>query len=372
MINPKAFCDHLFGIGVDFFTGVPDSLLKSFCTHLMTYSEDRHIIAANEGCAIGLATGMYLASGRTPVIYMQNSGIGNATNPLLSLMDSDVYSIPAILLIGWRGEPGTKDEPQHLKQGKITRELLSTMGIENVVMSDNEEELTEQINRCKNHLDVNSSPFAFIIRKGTFSDTVAENDVISNYPSREESIEAIVSTSKGKAIFVSTTGMASRELYEIRERKHQGHEKDFLTVGSMGHASQISLAIAIKKPDVRVFCIDGDGAAIMHMGGMSTIGTVRPKNLVHVVLNNGSHDSVGGQPTVGLMIDLPKTAEAMGYARSYSTDDVSKICEILERNEEGPVFIEMRVRKGARENLGRPRETPKENKMIFMEYVRGL
>jgi len=369
MIDPKILCNLLSDIGADFFTGVPDSLLKPLCTLLGTYPQDKHIIAANEGCAVGLAAGVHMATGSVPVVYMQNSGMGNATNPLLSLTDQEVYSIPLIMLIGWRGEPGVKDEPQHVKQGKLTCELLGTMGIEHVIMAQENDELKDQMRICEEHLRKNSSPFAFVIRKGTFSDVIDDNDIGNDLPYREEAIEKIVKASDENDIFVSTTGMASRELYEIRERMRQGHEKDFLTVGSMGHASQIAAGIAIKRPDRKVFCIDGDGAVIMHMGGMSAIGKIHPANLVHIVLNNGSHDSVGGQPTAGPDIDMLKIAEATGYVSVHSADTVSGLNTILGKIGAGPVFIEIKIRKGARKDLGRPKETPQENKRKFMEHV---
>ena len=292
MISPSFFCDQLKSIGVGFYSGVPDSLLKNLCAYITdTVPPKDNIIAVNEGCAVGMASGYHIATGKIPVVYMQNSGLGNATNPLLSLADEDVYNIPMVLIIGWRGEPGVHDEPQHVKQGKVTCELLETMGIPYVVLSDEEEGCREQIAVCKEYLTKKGSPFAFVVRKNTFSEYKLPPVDDGNAMSREQAIE-IIADSMGDSLFVSTTGMASRELYEIRERKGQGHGSDFLTVGCMGHASQIALGIALNT-DRKVVCIDGDGAVLMHMGGMATIAVQKPGNYVHIMINNGVHDSVG-------------------------------------------------------------------------------
>ncbi|MBO7496347.1 MAG: phosphonopyruvate decarboxylase [Salinivirgaceae bacterium] len=374
MIQPKIFYELLLNHGTDFFAGVPDSLLKNFCAYVTDNApEEKHIISANEGSATALAAGYYFATNKIPLVYMQNSGEGNMINPLLSLIDPDVYSVPLLILIGWRGEPGVHDEPQHVKQGKVTCELLDAMKVPYDILSDNESDLPKQFEKAYSYIKNNKAPYAFVIRKGTFSDYVLQkNNVVSAEMKREDAIEKIMLSADERTAFVSTTGMASRELYELREKHGMGHDRDFLTVGSMGHASQIALAIAMQKNDRRIYCIDGDGATIMQMGGLATIGTRKPHNLVHFVLNNGAHDSVGGQPTVGLSIDLPTIAKACGYEKVYSISTVLELDRVLSEINGCNLltFVEIKVCKGARKDLGRPKSTPQENKKALMEFLK--
>ncbi|MBQ6781944.1 MAG: phosphonopyruvate decarboxylase [Treponema sp.] len=380
MIRPSTFYDLLIKNGTDFFAGVPDSLLKNFCAYITDNAPaEKHIISANEGSATALASGYHFATGKIPLIYMQNSGEGNMINPLLSLVDPDVYSVPLLILIGWRGEPGVHDEPQHVKQGKVTCDLLDAMKVPYEVLTDDEAALPAQLEKAYSYIKKNSAPYALVIRKGTFDDYVLQNNIPVNAEmKREEAIEKVMLSASEKTAFISTTGMASRELYELREKHGMGHEKDFLTVGSMGHASQIALAVAMQKPARPIFCIDGDGATIMQMGGMATVGTRKPKNLVHFVMNNGAHDSVGGQPTVGLQIDIPAIARACGYEKVYSVktkkelDDVlSEIKHAFEDEKNALTFVEVKVSKGARKDLGRPKSTPQENKKALMEFLKN-
>lgn len=367
MIQPTAFIDALAKGGVDFFAGVPDSLLKNLCAYITdNVTREKNIIAANEGNAVGLAAGYHLATGKVGCVYMQNSGEGNIVNPLLSLVDEEVYHIPMLLIIGWRGEPGVHDEPQHKKQGKVTLSLLDTMGIPYAVLDDAWE---QQVAQALTQIRETNGVYALIVRKGTFEDYALQNQTISSLPlSREEAIRIVVDKLREEDIVVSTTGMISRELFEYREAKQKGHGADFLTVGSMGHASQIALGIALQKPGRRVFVFDGDGALLMHMGGMAIIGDYCPKNLVHIVFNNGAHDSVGGQPTVGLSIDLPKIAEAVGYKTVLKAENENELRAKLEQLDdcEKTALVEICVRKGNRKNLGRPTTTPQENKRDFM------
>ena len=373
MIRPQFFYELLKENGTGFFTGVPDSLLKSFCAYLTdTAGSKNHIIAANEGCAVGLAAGHYFATGRVPLVYMQNSGLGNTVNPLLSLADREVYSVPMLLVIGWRGEPNVHDEPQHIKQGRVTCSLLDAMEIPYCILSDEEAEAKLQFEKAYSHIKASSSPYAVVVRKGIFdSYKLKTNEAVPAEMSREEAIEKIILNAPSNACFVSTTGMASRELYELRDKHGQGHAKDFLTVGSMGHASQIALGIALTKEDKTVFCIDGDGAAIMHLGGLTAIGSQRPKNMVHIVLNNGAHDSVGGQPTVGRKINLCAVAQACGYDKVVSVKTLEELQSRLKElcTNSGSVLIEVLVSKGARSDLGRPKSSPIENKKAFMEFL---
>lgn len=374
MISPAFFIAKLKEYGIDFFAGVPDSLLKSVCAFITDNFDVQHnIISANEGAAVGLAAGHYLATGKPACVYMQNSGEGNIINPLASLTDPEVYNIPVLLLIGWRGRPGTHDEPQHIKQGKVTLGLLDAMGIQYAVLSKEEEQAEKQIENAFVALK-NKEVYALIIEKDTFESYQLMNVENNNLSlSREEAIQTVAASIDDKDCIVSTTGMISRELFEFRSSNGQSHERDFLTVGSMGHASQISLGIALAKPERRVWCFDGDGAVIMHMGSMAIIGTKAPKNFVHIVFNNGAHDSVGGQPTAGLKIDLPAIAKASGYLHSFSVDNKEVLLGILDQTKAltGPILIEIKVKKGNRIDLGRPTTTPAYNKALFMDYLKN-
>jgi len=376
MIEPSFFYEKLKSRKTEFFTGVPDSLLKSFCAYIADHVKDEnHIIAANEGAAVGLACGYHIATGYIPLVYMQNSGIGNAVNPLLSLADYDVYKIPLILLIGWRGEPGVKDEPQHYKQGNVTCSMLEAMRIPYSVMSDTEAEIENQLSAMYDHFINNNSPYALVVKNRTFSEYKSDVISLSNEIfslSREDAIHEVINSSTDQ-FFISTTGMISRELFELRKKTGLSHSFDFLTVGSMGHASQIAMGIALQKPERNITCLDGDGSLLMHMGTLAVIGSRKPRNFCHIILNNGAHDSVGGQPTVGLLIDIPAIAQACGYEKTYSVQTKTELHNILYRiNEEnmlGPILIEIRVRKGSRPDLGRPSSTPLENKIFFMEAL---
>lgn len=372
MIRPEFFIEKLRANGIDCFAGVPDSLLKNICAYITDHCDARHnIITANEGAAVGLAAGHYLATGKPACVYMQNSGEGNIINPLASLTDPEVYNIPVLLLIGWRGRPGVHDEPQHVKQGKVTTGLLNTMGINFDVLSKEEEKAEKQIVKAFDALK-KKDVYALVIEKDTFEDyklqDVEKNDLTM---SREEAIQTVAAALGGKDCIVSTTGMISRELFEYRTAKGQGHERDFLTVGSMGHASQIALGIAMSQPDRRVWCFDGDGATIMHMGNMAIVASKEPRNYVHVVFNNGAHDSVGGQPTVGLNIDLPRIARAVGYKHTYSVSTKGDLADVLKeiKIQEGLSLLEIKVKKGNRIDLGRPTTTPIQNKEALMKFL---
>lgn len=371
MIEPQFFVEQIGTRGTSFFTGVPDSLLKSLCAYITdSVDGEHHIIAANEGNAVALGCGHYLATGAIPLVYMQNSGEGNAVNPLLSLADEDVYQIPVLLVIGWRGEPGVPDEPQHKKQGKVTLSLLDAMDIPFQVLSDSPEVVREQIATAYASMEKRQAPYALIVRKGLFTEySLKDGHKTSGTMSREEAIDCVVSYAPDSSIFVSTTGMASRELYEIREKYGHSHERDFLTVGSMGHASQIGLGIALEHKERQVFCLDGDGAALMHLGGMAIIGSKKPKNYCHIILNNGSHDSVGGQPTVGREVGLVSVSLALGYDSAIQVSTKEELEAALHGQEAGLRCIEVLVKKGNRKELGRPKTTPVENKRAFMRYI---
>ena len=371
MISTELFVESLRQHNIRFFAGVPDSLLKNFCAYLTaTLPQKEHIIAANEGGAVGMSIGYHLATGNIGCVYMQNSGEGNIVNPLLSLADEKIYNIPMLLIIGWRGEPGVKDEPQHLTQGELTLPLLETMNIPYAVLDENWE---QQLATALHHIHHSNGRYALVVRKGTFTaPDISTTSSPEHLPlSREEAIATIISYTHPADKIIATTGMISRELFELREQQGTSHSRDFLTVGGMGHANQIALTIALQSPKNRVWCLDGDGAALMHMGGMAIIANNHTHNLIHVVLNNGAHDSVGGQPTVGLSINIANIASAMGYTHTYTAKDKSQLCNILQSIEQlqGPILINVLVRKGNRPDLGRPTTTPLQNKQAFMAQM---
>ncbi len=361
-------------IGSDFFTGVPDSQLKALCNFLMNrYGIDskHHIIAANEGNCTALAAGYHLATGKVSVVYMQNSGEGNIINPVASLLNDKVYAIPAVFIVGWRGEPGVHDEPQHIYQGEVTVKLLEDMDIKTFVIGKEttDEEVEEAMKNFREILS-KGKDVAFVVRKGALSYDGKVKYENSNTMVREEIIRHIAKAS-GEDPIVSTTGKASRELFEIREANKQSHKYDFLTVGSMGHTSSIALGVALNKPDKRVWCIDGDGSVLMHMGSMAVVGSNAPKNLIHVVINNGAHETVGGMPTVASNIDLVAIAKACGYKYAVSVDDFDDLDKELNAAKERKALslIEVKCSIGARDDLGRPTTTALENKINFMNYL---
>jgi phosphonopyruvate decarboxylase len=375
VVEVDYFFSSLKDSGVDFFAGVPDSLLKDICAYITDNAlPDNHIIAANEGNAISLGIGYHLATNKIPLIYLQNSGLGNAINPILSLADSDVYSIPMILLIGWRGEPNIKDEPQHLKQGKVTKDLLDTMKIPYEILSSemNSHDSDRLVKKMvKNAIELNT-PCALLVKKGTFNSYPLKFEKkFQRELYREEVIDTIVKEVKADDILVSTTGVASRELFEIREKKSQGHKKDFLTVGGMGHASQIALGISLFKKNRMVYCIDGDGALLMHMGALAINANNAGGNFNHIVINNSAHDSVGGQPTVGDKIDITGLAISSGYLWAKKVTTKEKLITLINQMKDikGPALLEVQVKKGFRKDLGRPTISPLDNKYSFMEFL---
>jgi phosphonopyruvate decarboxylase len=376
MINTASFFQCLIKNDITFYSGVPDSLLKNICAYISDYADSKnHIIAANEGNALAIGIGYHLATGKLPLIYMQNSGLGNIVNPLLSLSDPEVYSIPMLLMIGWRGQPGIKDEPQHKKQGKVTIEMLETMEVPYQILSNDttNDQAKEIIYKASKEALKNNTPYAIVVKKDSFSQYRINEKKIGNYElSREDAIKAIVKNLDDNDIIISTTGVTSRELFEYREELKQGHEKDFLTVGGMGHANQIALGIAIQKPNRRVFCFDGDGATLMHMGSLAINGSIKCKNLKHIVFNNGAHDSVGGQPTVGFNVDLQSIAKACGYnlvMEAKTNVEIKKCLDNLKKFDD-KVFLEIKVKKGFRCDLSRPTTSPKKNKQFLMKFVK--
>ena len=377
MISPEFFFNVCKDKGVDFFSGVPDSLLKNICSYITDNTpSENHIIAANEGNALAIGVGYHLSTGKVPLIYMQNSGLGNVINPLLSLADQDVYSVPLLMMIGWRGEPGVKDEPQHKKQGRVTVALLEAMEIPYKVLTadSNIEEAKVALKAMLSIAKKENKPCALLIKKGFFEDYKFQSDILYERPLyREQAIEIIVNNLNEPDIVVSTTGVASRELFEYREKLKSGHERDFLTVGGMGHVSQIALGIALQKKNRQVYCLDGDGSLIMHMGTLAINASMNCRNFKHIVFNNSAHDSVGGQPTVGDRIDIASIASNVGYQWVKMVSEESEIRLALNEmaDVDTPALLEIQVKKGFRKDLGRPTTTPIQNKEIFMKFVAG-
>jgi phosphonopyruvate decarboxylase len=370
MIEAKSFIDQLAEHGIDFYTGVPDSLLKDLCSYIAENCPSANqVIAANEGGAVGLAAGYHLATCKAALVYMQNSGTGNAVNPLLSLADPEVYAIPIFIVIGWRGEPGTKDEPQHKKQGRIQQSLLASLGYPYEVMTDDPGLLPAQIDRLAGQMKAASTPVLLLVRKGSFAEYAQRLPTASAYEmTREDALEIILGEVEPDARIISTTGMASREIYELREQAGDGHSKDFLTVGSMGHAVMIACGVALFRAGP-VYCLDGDGAAIMHLGSLGITAAKGSVGFRHIVLNNGAHDSVGGQPTIGYSLPFYRVAKELGYRNSWRAETRAELARALQsmKAAAGPMFLEVRIRGGARKDLGRPTTSTLENKASFMD-----
>ncbi len=373
MISPEYFFNLLKQHELHFFAGVPDSLLKDFCAYVTDNTTlKNHLIAANEGNAVALVTGYHLATGKIGVVYLQNSGLGNCVNPLTSLTDKEIYSIPLLLLIGWRAAPGIKDEPQHLKMGRITLPLLDVLEIPYSIIPESEEELKKVVQKAVQHLVTTKTPYALVVKEGLFEAYSSKNKQEKLFSlTREEAIKITVSQLGDDDLVISTTGKTSRELFELREAMGKGHKNDFLTVGSMGHSSAIAMGVALQKPKQKVYCFDGDGAMIMHMGVLSTIGKLQPQNFNHIVFNNFAHDSVGGQPTAADAIDFLGLAKANGYKNFFRAETTAEIKERILAMQKvvGPALLEIRCNKGARQNLGRPTQSPLQNKEQFMEYL---
>ena len=375
MIKPSEFINLLKGYSIDFFAGVPDSQLKELCNYILDEYGigQNHIIAPNEGNAVALAAGHYLATKKISMVYMQNSGLGNAVNPITSLTDQKVYAIPILYVVGFRGMPGVPDEPQHVKQGAITLDLLKLLGIDYYVIKKTStiEELKDLFNNTIYDKLIKGESFALVAEKNVFEKEGSYHFASEHSLTRERAVEVIIDHAVQDTAFISTTGKLSRELYEQRDMRNQGHQKDFLTVGSMGHASMIALKIALDQPKRKIYCLDGDGALLMHMGTMALIGAHKPKNFVHVVINNSVHESVGGYPTVISHVDIQKVALALGYDKAIKVDneeDLAKTIKHINSAEEN-VLLEVSVNTLSRSDLGRPKTSPTQNKEEFMTYL---
>jgi len=372
MLNTAEFSDFLTKKGVEFSTGVPDSLLKDFCAYVADHGND--IIAANEGACIGIAAGYHLATNKIPLVYMQNSGFGNTINPLTSLADPEVYSIPMLLMVGWRGQPGVKDEPQHVKMGRINEAMIRALEIPYCILSLDMAEAKKQIDVAFDYMQKTKAPYILLVEKDTFQPYKLKSAKPDTFPmSRERAIEILLGQMTDQDVIVSTTGKTSREVFEVRVARKEPHHQDFLCVGNMGHTSQIALGIALGKPNKRVICLDGDGSFLMHMGSAAIVGDKAPKNLRHVLVNNGAHESVGGQPTVGFSTDFKKIAEACNYKNVFVCNTEDELNQTMPTfiQADGPSLLEVNVKKGSREDLGRPTVKPADNKTAFMNNLNG-
>ncbi len=371
MIAPDIFCRTLLDSQIDFFCGVPDSLLANLCAYIdERFEPTQHVIAANEGNAVAIAMGRYMATGCAAAVYMQNSGLGNTVNPLTSLADPLVYGIPMLLIVGWRGEPGVKDEPQHIKQGAITEQQLDLLNIPYVVMDANND-LTSCLSPLLIKMQQESRPVAVLVKKGTFAEVASQAAQPQSYKlKREAALKVLLEQMAADYIVVSTTGKTSRELFELRKSRGET-PSDFLTVGGMGHTSSIAMGVAMGKPDKHVVAIDGDGSMLMHLGALPIIGNHNVTNLTHVLLNNSCHESVGGQPTVAEKLDIKAIALASGYSKYQLATDQQSIETAFKALKvvNGPTLLEIKISKGSRADLGRPTSTPIENKNVFMRHV---
>ena len=373
-LNPSKLYDAFIREGIDFFTGVPDSTLKYFCFYLDDHSKSsNHIITANEGNSIALAAGYHISTGKVPLVYMQNSGLGNAINPLTSLVGNDLFAIPMIVLVGWRGEPGKKDAIQHSKDGQMQLQLLETLGLSYTIIPSATKSLEIQIQDSIRLARATESPHVILVRKDTFEkyESSKSNKSNKHLMSREYALTKILQGIEPGSIIVSTTGKTSRELYEIRRELGKNDSIDLMLVGSMGHASSLSLGVALENNNRNVFCIDGDGSLIMHMGALSTIGKYSPSNFRHILLNNFSHDSVGGQESSSDIIDFDALSKAVSYNNYFEISDKSEFGKTFSNFQRalGPSFLQIPISKGSRVSLSRPDLTPYQNKKEFMDFL---
>lgn len=358
--------------GVNFATGVPDSLLGQLGAALDNpHSGIKHVTAVNEGSAVGLGIGSYLATGRLPLVYMQNSGLGNALNPLVSLAGSSTFNVPLLLLIGWRGEVGPEgaqieDEPQHILQGRITPALLELMEIPFFIL-DSKSSIYEVVaSACKAALQ-RSLPVAIVVRKGSFQSSAFLRSKNAGNISRRRSIEVICDSIPTQTPIIATTGMISRELFDVRRLSGQ-NPPDLLCVGGMGHAVSVASGFASMSSQ-RILLLDGDGSAQMHLGALLTASSI--PNLIHVVLNNGGHASVGGQSTSSPDLDFSLLTPYLGYKNSFRANNEvelrDSVAMILARDTSS--FLEIRCAMQTTPELGRPEDPPSINASLFSQNV---
>lgn len=353
-----------------FFTGVPCSYLGNLLVCLNSDSRPlSHTMACSEGEAVGIAAGYHLATQHVPIVYLQNSGLGNAVNPLTSLMDTEVYGIPCILFLSWRGEPGTIDEPQHKKMGRIMLDLLDDMEIPYQFASNDIAETAKILHQLKRTAIKKQKPVALIFRPNLIDKPSVSSDSVSPVKlMKREEILRLLLPKIGNSPVVSTTGKTSRELFELREQNNQSHKYDFLTVGSMGCASGIGLGIA-QQTTKKVFVVDGDGAALMKLGTLATIGHYQPKNLVHIVIDNGAYESTGSQPTASTAVNWRQIFTSAGYQKVIAIRTEKELAALEFTSLKGPCAVIVYSQTGSRPDLGRPTTTPRQNKDSFMHFL---
>lgn len=374
MIDTNAFLSTLQNRGVNFFAGVPDSLLKSFCALLLDEVDPkRHVVAANEGAAVALGVGSHVATGDIPCVYLQNSGLGNTVNPLISAVGEAVFAVPMLMIIGWRGEPGVKDEPQHVSQGEVTLGMLESLGIKYKVLKADSPNVEADIDELLNHARKNNCATAIVVTKGAFSEYKIKTKIENDYMKREEALKAILPLIPDDSAVFATTGKLSRELFELRHPKYGDKYRDLLAVGSMGHCQSIALGAALSSPEITSICMDGDGSLLMHMGSLAISGSKNPSNYKYILFNNGAHESVGGQPTVGFSVDFKKAAEACGFEWASSVTTESEISEQFPKflSSSCAAFLEIKIGTGSRAELGRPTVSPKRVKENLIEFYKN-
>lgn len=370
MLSCEDFSNICKKHGFTFFSGVPDSTFKSWMSFLQRENTGlTNIVTVNECEATAVCAGYHLSTGKIGVLYMQNDGFAKTINPLTSLCSKEVYSIPILLMIGWRGEPGKKDAPQHSIMGRILTDLLDLLEIPHEIISSDPEQVDATIEKAKEYMTKNSKPFAIIVRKGIFEEDQPEKQPEVDLMTREEALKTIMALLEGDEIIISTTGKTSRELFEYRSSKKDGFDYDFYNIGAMGCAQSIALGVALEKKDKRVFVFDGDGAVLMQMGALATIGHCHPENFYHIIFDNNAHDSTGGQPTVSDTVDFVKIALACNYKSGKIVRNKKDLEKTLKELKKGPTLIVVKVKKGARKDLGRPTMSPVEHKKHFMKYV---
>ena len=369
-MQPSSCIEMLYENNYQFITGVPDSIFKDLLNTINDDNRFEHILTSNEGESCALAAGYHLATGKIPVVYMQNSGLGNAINPLTSLLDSEIYAIPSLLMISWRGLPGEHDEPQHKRMGNILPGMCALLDIPYAVASKDPDQMSKIFKQANDSIKKHNKPFAILFPKNTFeTNKGAKKSIPKDAIIRENLLEELVKNAKEDDIFVTTTGKTSRELYEIRDRLNQDHSRDFLTVGSMGCASTLALGIAMKAKNHRVILVDGDGACLMRLESLATIGHLKPENLLHIVIDNNAYESTGSQPTLSTNVDFAKVAMACGYESAHEFDDADLFKESFLNFKQGPQMLVMKSFPYSRSDLGRPKTTPIQNKVAFMKHL---
>lgn len=379
MIPSAAFIEHLRGLDYSHYAGVPCSYLKPFINYVIGDPSLGYIGAASEGEAVGISLGAYLA-GRKTVTMCQNSGLGNMVNPLTSL--NYPFRIPTLLITTWRGEPGHPDEPQHVLMGQITHRLLETLQIPWRPFPTEESQIAPVMAEAEASMRERQLPFALVMSENS----VAEHDLKSPSQAqrlvphvssqlrleskarmiRTEALQAVLESLTGREAILATTGKTGRELFTLADRPNH-----LYVVGGMGTASAIGFGVARALPRQPVVVIDGDGAALMKLGALATIGYYQPANLLHIVLDNESHDSTGGQHTASSVVRFAEMAAAANYRRAAAADDPGEVRALVKAMSQlpGPSLLHIKIRPGSPKNLGRPTVKPHEVKERFMQFL---